>query len=630
MLSLLNLSAVLPASQWGMASQAAEASAAMLAFTQAALPRLAISLLAGAALGITGAVLQQALRNPLADATTLGLSAGAALALAAAGSLAPRLLDLGETPVATAGAGLAALLVFGLAWRSGFAALALVLMGLVVSLLCGALAAMLAVLQHDQLSALALWQAGFLQQSGWRPSLRLLAALIGAGLLLALLRRPLAMLDLGDAQATALGIPVTMLRLASLLLAVLLGAICVGAVGMLGLVGVFAPNVARLLGATRFDCRMGWAALLGALLVWLTDQAIQAAGGAMPTGSATALLSAPTLIWAARRQASPAPRPTLPPVPPLLASRLPPLLVAAVSLACLAVALAFGRGVEGWAWLSPADASAILPWRWPRVLVALSAGSLLAMAGMMLQRVTGNAMASPELLGISAGAGLGVVAVMVLSPAFSRLALTGGAGLGAAAALATAALFGARPGAPPERLLLVGLALATILGAATTLLLTSGDPRAATLWAWLAGSSYRATPADALFGMGMVCLLLVVAPALLRWLAILPLGAPASRGVGAIQGQPVVLAMICLASAGATLIMGPMSFIGLIGPHLARASGLRRPLPQLLGAALTGGLVLMMADWAGRNLLFPWQIPGGLVASLTGLPLLLAMMWRRR
>jgi len=98
----------------------------------ATLPRLVIAILCGAGLGASGAILQQVLRNPLASPTTLGIDAGARLALALATLLAPTLLGIGRDLVALAGSALSTLLVFALVRRRGFTALSLVLAGLVV------------------------------------------------------------------------------------------------------------------------------------------------------------------------------------------------------------------------------------------------------------------------------------------------------------------------------------------------------------------------------------------------------------------------------------------------------------------------------------------------------------------
>ena len=188
----------------------------------------------------------------------------------------------------------------------------------------------------------------------------------------------------------------------------------------------------------------------------------------------------------------------------------------------------------------------------------------------------------------------------------------------------------------PERLLMGGIAIGTAMSALTAVLMSTGDPRLAGLLTWLAGSTYAVTTAEAGLGCGMAVVLLAVTVLTTRWLDILPLGEPTARALGVPIG-PTRLILLLLAAAqtaGATLIVGPLSFVGLLAPHAARMLGLRRAWPALLGATLLGMLVMAMSDWLGRNLLFPYQIPAGLVASLVGGPylmlLLLAVKYRYR
>ena len=135
------------------------------------LPRLVTALLAGAALGLAGAILQQVLRNPLASPTTLGLSAGAKLALSLATLYAPGLLLLGRDLVALAGSLVAGLLVLAIGARRDFAPVTLVLAGLVVSLYCGPRGD--ADPSNERyLDSLFIWGGGSLQQQDWSVPLR--------------------------------------------------------------------------------------------------------------------------------------------------------------------------------------------------------------------------------------------------------------------------------------------------------------------------------------------------------------------------------------------------------------------------------------------------------------------------
>ncbi|RUT99012.1 iron chelate uptake ABC transporter family permease subunit, partial [Mesorhizobium sp. M7A.T.Ca.TU.009.02.1.1] len=203
---------------------------------------------------------------------------------------------------------------------------------------------------------------------------------------------------------------------------------------------------------------------------------------------------------------------------------------------------------------------------------------------------------------------------------------------GALLALAIVVLVGRRNALSPERLLLAGVAVATVASAFAALLLASGDPRMDFLLAWLSGSTYRATPTDAFTAATVAVTVLALAPLTARWLDILPLGETAARGLGLRLGRvrATLLALTALATATATLVIGPLSFVGLMAPHLARMLGFRRAVPQLLASAMTGGLILVAADWAGRTLIFPWQVPAGLIAAFVGGPYFMALMWKGR
>jgi len=113
--------------------------------------------------------------------------------------------------------------------------------------------------------------------------------------------------------------------------------------------------------------------------------------------------------------------------------------------------------------------------------------------------------------------------------------------------------------------------------------------------------------------------------------AILPLGetSACAAGVNVRKARGAIVIATALMTGAATIVIGPLSFVGLVAPHLVRAMGIARALPQMCAAALAGGAILVLADWIGRLLIFPWQIPAGLLAALVGGPYFLVLMWRR-
>ncbi|QCI64542.1 Fe(3+)-hydroxamate ABC transporter permease FhuB [Phreatobacter stygius] len=602
------------------------------------LPRLVTSLLAGAALALAGTLFQQILRNPLASPTTLGVAAGANLALAATTLAAPHLLDQGREAIALAGGLAAVALVFALSRRSGLSPVTTILNGLLVSLYAGAIGAMLFLLKDRYLVSLFIWGNGALEQQDWSAVSLLAPRLVLAMAAAILMIRPLTLLGLDDASARGLGLTLTMARLAGLVIAVAITASVVSTVGVIGFVGLAAPAIVGLAGARRFGQRLIWASVFGALLLCATDQMViilgDELGTTIPTGAVTALFGAPLLIWLV-------PRVRLAPEPPraeigagLRLARSGPLVLGLVALAVigLAVSTGFGRGMDGWSLGLGRNADLMLAWRLPRAGAALAAGMMLAAAGVLIQRLTGNVMASPEMLGISAGAALGFVVGLFGLGLTGRGGQFAAAALGAGVALAVILALARRAQFSPERTLLTGVALGGLFDAVVAAAAAAGDPRAALLAVWLSGSTYGIDGATAGLALGSAIVLIAAAALTARWLAILPIGPvfAQSIGVGIKDSRFALLVFAALLTSAGSMIVGTLSFVGLMAPHLARRLGLERALPHLIGSAALGGLIMLSADWLGRVALFPRQLPAGLVATLIGVPLLFWFLSRRK
>jgi iron complex transport system permease protein len=607
---------------------------ARILFFDAALPRMATALIAGAALSLSGALFQQVLRNPLASPTTLGVSAGASLALALASLYAPALMAFGGDLVALAGSAIAGGLVFLVGARKGFSPFTLVLSGMVISLWCGALSAILVLLNDRYLVGLFIWGSGSLAQNSWQVPVGLLPKVLALVVLAFLLARPLALIELGDEGARALGLPLAWLRAAAIGIAVALSALVTSAVGVIGFVGLVAPILARLTGARRPVSFLLWSGCIGAALLFLADEAVQRAAGAsenfLPTGAVMAVLGSPLLLVLLPRLKTR--HRVLAPSLPMSDFAVPGYVAAAFLILALTVAVWLGRdAAAGWSFADPLALRTLLPLRLPRVLAALAAGAMLAIAGVILQRLTGNEMASPEVLGISAGATLGMAVALywVIEP--SLTVQIAAASVGAGAVLAAMALLGMRAQFAPERVLLAGIALGALADAIVSFLTASGDPRALFLMRWMSGSTYMVDMNTALSLLGAGTILILTALAMRRWLDLLPLGPAPAQSLGISLGRTrlALYGAAALLTAAATLAVGPLSFVGLMAPHLAREFGLKRAVPHMAGAACIGGGLMVLADWLGRTLIFPYQIPAGLLSALLGAPFLILLLGRR-
>lgn len=595
------------------------------------LPRTVLALLIGAGLGVAGILFQQILRNPLAEPSTLGVAAGAQLGLTLAILFAPGWGETGQQLAALAGGLTAGAVVLAIAWGRQLSPVTLILAGLVFGLYSGAIKSLLALFNHERLQNLFIWSSGMLNQYDWSAVQFLWPRMLAAVLLVMLMIRPLTLLGLDDSVVRNLGMRLALVRVSGLLLAVALSALTVASVGVIGFIGLFAPVLTRLLGVRRLGPRLFCSAALGAGLLLISDQAVMLLARywrELPTGAITALIGAPLMLWMLPRLRHTKVAQSVAPASSRErgASRYFPVLVAGGLLMLIATALFSGDGGQ---WLI-SDLS-LLQWRWPRVLAAAAAGAMLAASGMLIQRMTGNPMASPEVLGVSSGAACAIVLLMFLVPADVDAWLLPTGTMGAMLTLGLMVMLSRREGFSATRLLLVGIALSTVYGTLLTLFLASGDPRSGVVLSWLAGSTYRVTGEQALGVSLLAVLLLALIPLLRRWLAVLPLGGVTASSVGVpmLKSRLLILLLAACLIAAATLMIGPLSFVGLMAPHLARLLGWHRPLPQLAASATIGSGMMLLADLLGRVVIFPYQIPAGLLATFIGAPCFIWLLRQR-
>lgn len=271
--------------------------------------------------------------------------------------------------------------------------------------------------------------------------------------------------------------------------------------------------------------------------------------------------------------------------------------------------------------------------RLPRVLTSLLVGVGLSLSGCLLQGISRNDMADPGVLGINAGAGLLVAAFIVFVPAGlfpSAVALPVLAFAGSAAvAFLGWRLSVVRGASSPRRLLLIGVALATGLSSATSLLmLRMSDGDYAFVQNWIAGSIWGASWENvAILAVGLA---LLVAGALYasRTLNVLGLGEAAATGLGVnVPRARAALTAVAVGASGlACAVGGGLTFVGLVCPHMARR--LVGPNFRVLVPAtvLVGAVLMLLADIISRTLLAPNEIPVGIVAAVIGAPYFLYLL----
>lgn len=586
------------------------------------LPRVLMAILAGASLGVASLLLQQIMNNSQASDSTLAVSGGAQFALFLATLFLPNLLQFGTTPIAFIGALFALGLVLLLAWRQMLSPLLIVLAGLVVSFYLGAFSSLLMLFYPEESRGLLVWGSGSLVQESWYDSLTLLPLLAPAIVGIVLLSPALQILQLQESNAQSLGVNVKRIRLLGVLLAAYLVAIIVSRVGMIAFIGLAATTLARQYPDYRFKILLWRSAYFAGILLLIADLCLQLIeqwqGISLPTGSITALFGTPLLLWLVfkhrqqygRVQESQSAWKNS--GKKSTALYLPLFLVAA-----LGCSLFLAQGVNGWqVYLD----QSLFNLRFPRLAYALCAGIMLALAGTILQRLSRNPMASPELLGITSGVSFGVLLAIFVAGAsvLSQYVLWGA--LGALLILGLIWLINRRNGLQPDQVLLTGISISALFDAVQRILIASGDPRAWQLLSWGSGSTYYASNDVAIPMLIIAAALFALSFIFVRWLDLLSLNSVVAQslGVNLIQSRSILFLFAILLTLLATLIVGSLSFIGLLAPHLAYSLGFRQSKTQLLAAGILGGTVMIMADWLGRQLLFPYEIPAGLVATLLG------------
>lgn len=304
--------------------------------------------------------------------------------------------------------------------------------------------------------------------------------------------------------------------------------------------------------------------------------------------------------------------------------------VGAVDLTLAQLLHALGAGLHG-ELLAGTDA---LLWqlRLPRVLMAAVVGASLGAAGAGLQGLFRNPLADPYLLGVASGAGLGATVAFVLGLA----ALAGGvpllAALGAAAAvLLTLAVAHTGRGRDPTALVLAGVVVSSVLTAATSLLMLARADQLRAVVAWTLGNLGGAGWHE----LGAAALGLLVGFAVLwsvgRDLDALQLGDTTARSLGVRSQRVQWLVVLGASVATATAVAGAglIGFIGLVAPHLCRRLGVPQHRWLVPTSALTGALLLVLADLGARLLWRPAELPVGVLTTLLGGPFFLALLRRR-
>jgi iron complex transport system permease protein len=291
---------------------------------------------------------------------------------------------------------------------------------------------------------------------------------------------------------------------------------------------------------------------------------------------------------------------------------------------------------EVWAALTAHDgsetATVIAGLRLPRALIAPLTGAALGMAGVLVQTLSRNRIASPDTLGLNAGASLAVVLATVVLGVQSLAGLSLAAAAGAL--LTSVLVFGVAAGAgglSPLKIVLVGVTFASLAHAMVEIVFTSNEAQLQQLLFWLSGA-FVDRPIS-LFFNGLPVVMAGGALAFVLTTALDAMQADdataASLGVPLVAVRGLAFLAVSLLTGAAVSMAGPVAFVGLVVPHIARRLAGLRHRHQLAAAALSGAIYATLADVAARFVIYPVEAPVGAITAVVGALALLVLLMRR-
>lgn len=284
--------------------------------------------------------------------------------------------------------------------------------------------------------------------------------------------------------------------------------------------------------------------------------------------------------------------------------------------------------------VDPIDAGIIWNYRLPRALVAAACGAGLALAGVVLQALVRNALADPYLLGVSAGASTGAVAVTIMGLGAGAIGISAGAFGGAALAFLLVAALARAAGGGPGQLVLAGIAGSQLFNALTSFFIakSANAEQARGIMFWLLGNLSGVRWPDVTLAAPVALLGLVICLCHGRALDAFAFGSQsaAALGIAVRRVQLVLIGIVTLMTAVMVSLVGAIGFVGLVIPHAARfLTGPRHGL-LIPAAALSGAVFLIAAD-IGSRMLIPGQVvPIGVVTALVGAPGFALILIRNR
>ncbi|MFH5774509.1 FecCD family ABC transporter permease [Paracoccus sp. NGMCC 1.201697] len=284
--------------------------------------------------------------------------------------------------------------------------------------------------------------------------------------------------------------------------------------------------------------------------------------------------------------------------------------------------------------VDPIDAGIIWNYRLPRTLVAAACGAGLALSGLVLQTLVRNALADPYLLGVSAGASTGAVAVTIMGVGAGAIGISAGAFAGAALAFGIVAALARAAGGGSAQLVLAGIAGSQLFNALTSFFIakSANAEQARGIMFWLLGNLSGVRWPDVALAVPVALAGLLACAVHIRALDAFSFGASAaaSLGIAVRRVMVVLLGAVTLMTAVMVSLVGAIGFVGLVVPHAMRILGGARHGALVPASALAGAVFMIAADVVSRVLIPGQVVPIGVVTALVGAPAFALILIRNR
>lgn len=273
----------------------------------------------------------------------------------------------------------------------------------------------------------------------------------------------------------------------------------------------------------------------------------------------------------------------------------------------------------------------LLQLRLPRVLAGLLAGVGLSASGVLLQSVTANELASPNIIGINSGAGLAVILMLTIFPRAGAM-LPVGAFAGAFGAAMIILLAANRLGTSRTAIVLIGIAITTVFNAAISFLSLLDEGILAQYNHFTVGSLKAVRTHQLILPAILILAAFGFSMIMANRLGVLCMGDSVAAALGIRVKRLRVVALGCAAACAAAVVSfaGLLGFVGLVVPHIARRLVGQQPVRMLPVSALLGAVIVIGADLLGRTLFAPSELPVGILMSLIGAPYFLMLLCRRK